>query len=213
MALQNHDTALCTRDEFKARMNISDGVKDTQIDDLIIAVSARVSQWCGRKFAQATYTDEIYDGTGTDTLYLRNWPVTTPMSGVSGTIHEDSSRGWTASTLLTEYTSDGNSTTGDYVILPDEMGLGRVKKVTGTWIVGPAVIKVTYQGGYATIPEPVNRAALRLMSQMWTVAERHWDAQTSEAIQAGGGSSTMVEHKMPPDVVELLRPWKRVRFF
>lgn len=69
------DNALTTVARYKSFAEITGSSKDALISMLIIGVSGEVERWCKRKFKRQTYTNEVYDGTGTDKLYLKNSPI------------------------------------------------------------------------------------------------------------------------------------------
>lgn len=68
--------ALTTLARAKSFMGISTDTRDTQIVMLINHVTAFMERYCKRSFKKATYTNEVYDGTGTKELTLKNFPVT-----------------------------------------------------------------------------------------------------------------------------------------
>lgn len=72
--------ALTTKARIKDRLKITETGFDDLFDRLIVATTKRMSQMCNRRFLQATYTRELYDGcsvTGSriSTLLLKNAPV------------------------------------------------------------------------------------------------------------------------------------------
>ena len=206
MAIANPDTALFTSAALKVYLDISGSSNDTALAALVPRVSGMVSSWCGRRFTQTTYTNERYDGTGARNLWLNAWPITSPLTSL---YHDD---GYVFATALTEVV--GATTSGDYIVHREgtEAGLGRIVLLAGTWGTAPMSIKVTYQGGYATIPDEVQMACFRCAAHIWYVNLKKLHAVSAESIQAGGGSLTVVEHKMPPDVQEMLIRWRRIHF-
>ena len=72
--------ALTTKARIKDRLKITETGFDDLFDRLIVATTKRMSQMCNRRFLQATYTRELYDGcsvTGSriSTLLVKNAPV------------------------------------------------------------------------------------------------------------------------------------------
>ena len=201
------DTALVTAADFKTFRKLSGSGDDTLIALLVSQVSAAVSAWCGRKFAQATYTNEVYDGTGTGALYLRNWPVTSPMASGHG-VWVDQTHQWT--TALVEHKLDGTTSSGDYVVADGEDGQGLLSRIGSTWPKVRRCIRVTYQGGYATVPAPVQSAAMRLLAIAYDVTVKGLHAVSSESVEVGGGSRTVITREMPDDVRRMLTPFRRV---
>lgn len=54
--------ALTTKERIKDRLAITATSWDSLFNNLILAVTARIEQMCGRRFIQGTYTHEIHDG-------------------------------------------------------------------------------------------------------------------------------------------------------
>jgi hypothetical protein len=54
--------ALTTKERIKTRLGIEAATFDTIITYLILAVTARIEQACGRRFIQAEYNNEMHDG-------------------------------------------------------------------------------------------------------------------------------------------------------
>lgn len=75
MAVQ--DNSLITLAYFKEVMGITTTSNDTVYEHLINAAADWLERYTGRKLKLATYTDEVYDGSGTNTLNLKQYPVTT----------------------------------------------------------------------------------------------------------------------------------------
>lgn len=77
--------ALTTKTRVKDRLNITATTFDDVIDRIILAVTARIEAMCGRRFIQATYTNELHDGSDVygmrrQFLILKNAPVQTVTS-------------------------------------------------------------------------------------------------------------------------------------
>lgn len=197
MAVTNPDDALTTTAAAKVYLKIGNTNDDTVIAALVSRYSAVVSTYCDRRFAATTYTNERYDGTGTENLYLRAFPVTTMTS-----IYLDSARDFAAGSLLVA--------DDDYYVVPED-GHGLVVRLNGVWDKGVAVIKATYVAGYATIPGPVIEATHRLIARAKAWSDMGTHAVSAQSIQAGGGSVSFVEHDIPKDVKKLLEPYRKTR--
>lgn len=61
------------------------GSDSTLLSDLKEAAEALVSRYCKRTFESTAYTLEKYDGTGTQNLFLKNYPITALTRLVLGT--------------------------------------------------------------------------------------------------------------------------------
>lgn len=202
------DTALTTLEAVKLYLGGRTGaLRDEHLSALVARKSAEVSVWCGRRFVQTTHT-EYYDGNGSDQLYLRHYPITTPLTGSQG-IWEDAARQFATAVALIE---DTNTTTGDFRFDRggEEEGQGIVVRVNGIWQRGRQNYKVVYQAGYATIPGTVVEAVHRLIAVAFFHTENNTQAVVSQTNPAGGGSVNVVEHGIPKDVRELLAPYRWV---
>ena len=198
----NIDTALTTRTALKTFLNIDNTSRDSQLDALISAISGEISTFCGRKFAQATYTNEIYSGNGSEYLWLRNWPVTVT------SIYEDSGGAFGSGTLLTARSSGS----GDYWAMAGEESHGRVVRVNGVWGAGHGNIQVTYVGGYATIPTPISELVHEWIGIAWARSERKAHDMQSQAGPAGGSTSYLAR-EIPADIAARLTRWKAIRIY
>lgn len=69
--------ALTTLARTKIFLGITNTTSDAKLELLINSVSAYIEKYTGRKFARATYTNEVYDGSSNSYLYLRNTPILT----------------------------------------------------------------------------------------------------------------------------------------
>lgn len=79
--------ALVTLDATKRYLKLEESSRDDdRLIELINEVSTHAETFCRRSFLKATYTDEEYDGDGTDRLFLKNYPI---VSIASITPYED----------------------------------------------------------------------------------------------------------------------------
>lgn len=72
--------ALTTKERVKDRLKITATTYDDFLDNCILAVTASIQQMTGRRFIQATYTNELHDGsdlydTPRSIMILKNGPV------------------------------------------------------------------------------------------------------------------------------------------
>lgn len=67
---------IVTTADVKAYLGIAVATYDTLLDDICARVTDMIETYCQRKFYSRAYTDEMYDGTGTRQLLLRNPPIT-----------------------------------------------------------------------------------------------------------------------------------------
>lgn len=133
--------ALTTLARAKIFLDISGDSKDGLITMLINQATGFIESYCKRNFLQQTYTDEVYDGTGGDTLVLKQNPVAS-VTRLQVNTSGDSSPAW--------QTIDSNN----YFV--DASGLVRLNNPVagfldqdaGSFLPDPQKYRVTYAAGY-----------------------------------------------------------------
>jgi uncharacterized phiE125 gp8 family phage protein len=181
---------LITLSDLKTYLEITDTTFDTILNDLIEAVSEEFETYTSRKFIQATYTDEYFDGDGTRILWLPNWPIISVTSVVENDV------------TLTE----GNEE--DYIVYKEEGYLWRVGTV---WAEGVKNIKITYTAGYlqSDIPKDLVLAVKKQVAFEWQKQKsKRWGEQ---ARTFPDGSITFIISELLPDVQDILNRYKRMR--
>ena len=129
--------ALTTKERVKDRLKITQTTFDTFLDNCILAVTASIQQITGRRFIQATYANELHDGsdiydTPRSIIILKNGPV----DSVSSVQYKAGTNLVPAWTTVTE----------DLYDLDAENGLIHF---TGFMLKGKRNFRVTYTGGYS----------------------------------------------------------------
>jgi len=130
------DNALLSLEDAAKLLGTSTQTTDTNdtIRGLIDVVSYRFNAETGRALKSRDYTSQ-YDGNGTHTLYLKNWPV----SSTSITITINANR---------SFTSTADQVTGTDIML--DTGSGEVR-LSGTYFpTGARNVQVEYSAGYTT---------------------------------------------------------------
>lgn len=142
--------SLATKDELKQYLGITSSAEDERLDALLARASRIVTHYCNQEsFEAATFTDEFYDGSGTDLLQLKRSPVTAVTAvkelGVALTVGNDPSVEPAPQVLWYE---DGR------LLRPDGL----------LFVCKPRHYKVTYTAGYAAgqVPPPIVQAVLDL---------------------------------------------------
>jgi hypothetical protein len=137
--------ALTTKERIKDRLGITVTDFDTVIDRLIVSVSERVERMCGRHFIQATYSNELYDGSDPvygscrELLIIKNAPLLS-ISSVEYKTGLNSSPTWVA------FTED------QYDV---DMDLG-VLYFFAPLPAGRRNIRISYTGGYSAASININ---------------------------------------------------------
>jgi hypothetical protein len=86
MAIKSN--ALTTVARTKTYLEITSSSRDTVIELMIDGVSDFIQNiYLGRSLERTTYTDEVYDGQGTESFTLKNYPVDTTQSYSASVLH------------------------------------------------------------------------------------------------------------------------------
>lgn len=162
--------------------------QDVLLQDLIKRLSAWVEQYCDRKFAKATYTEQ-HDGDSTDLLTVTHWPIVSVAS-----LHDDPDRVFGAGTLIAP---------ADYVIYKDQ---GRIQLDGLIFARGLQNVKVTYDAGYAEIPPDLQQAVCELIADRF----RNKEHQGLRSLSVGAYSVAFTESELPEEVRAVLNSYRRI---
>jgi hypothetical protein len=156
--------ALTTKENIKDRLGITVTTFDALIDRLILSVTARIEQMCGRRFTLAEFTNELHDGsdpygTPRKALVVKNAPIQSvaTIEYMAGT---PSTPNWTAF-----YSGDYQVDYDAGIIYFPYCGLPR----------GYRNVRITYTGGYAGYSQT---------SSLW-----HFNVQAPDLVGAVDGSN------------------------
>jgi len=170
------------------------------IESVINRASEFIENYCHRVFTStfATFTEtEYYDGTGSQFLLLRAFPVTSVTS-----VKEWETSTNAATTTYTEHT--------DYTVFLDE---GIIYRSSG-WARRRKGWQVVYVAGYATIPEDLKGACLEIAKLYWAMRDKRglksesigdYSYTTDGLVSSGADGGT----GLPSDVVVVLDSYKR----
>lgn len=164
-------TTLANLREF-LKKETADTTDDGLLQNIITRMSTQVAKKCNRQFARATYT-EYQSGNGLDYTFVKNPPINSITS-----VHIDSDRDWTANTLVDAddvHISDQDS--GKIILDGDQFSPSDVENV-----------RIIYNGGFATIPQDLEQAFIRLCA--------------AEYIDAGGVVQAKTGAKDPRDIAK-----------
>lgn len=164
------------------------------VEFLITAASKFANNFTSRKLAKRTYSgetdDEIYDGTGSIFLYLRQYPVVSITA-----IYEDIDRTWGASTEI-----DSDS----YTFYPNR---GKVV-FDNVLFTGLRTVKVGYVAGYVPPDTPEDLAmGICIMVDYWykKISDHGWGV-TSVGVES---KRIAYELGVPKQAKELLKMYKK----
>lgn len=186
----NTKKALTTLARCKLFMGISSDAYDGLITMLINQTTDFVERYCKRSFLSQAYTSEVYDGNGTDTLILKQFPVTA-FSSLQYRNSNDNTDSWTT-----------YNATSDYMWQED----GRVIFLGGKTIDFPKKYRATYTAGYLidfdnentaashTLPGEIEYACQKLVSAAFNTRRAEGFQSTSQ-----GDTSVTLKAKLHDD--------------
>lgn len=180
-------TDLCTLEEVKDYMGITGSASD--VDDLferlINNVTIAFHSYCGiHQFKAADYI-EYLGGDGVSYIFLTNNPINTITY-----IAEDSDWDFAANTY---YETDDYAIMDDMVVLKNSI-----------FPKGLRNLKVSYNGGYATIPKDLNQACIEEVVRKY---KKRTNVDLISKSTADGGF-TKIQHGMLKDTIDVLRKYK-----
>ncbi len=140
-----NDNALVTWDQLKRALGISKDDDESRYEWLINGASSRIEQMVGRKLFSAERT-EYQAGHGGEIILLDCWPVSEIDS-----LYVDANREFGSDTEIDSEDYDLDSGSGVVYLLGKKAPRGR------------KIIKVTYTGGYESIPEDLQAATVEIV--------------------------------------------------
>ena len=167
---------------------------DAVTQTLITKASVFANNYTGRILAQQTFT-EIYDGDGSDILFLDNYPIASVT-----TVHQDSDRAFGSDTLVAAT---------DYLTYADNR---KLVSIGTTWFKDVQTIKVVYVAGYAigSIPEDLVNAVTMLVDFWGKEYDKHRFGVSSTGTDT---NRITYEKNIPGEIKEMLNPYKKKVIF
>lgn len=148
-----NDNALITEAELEAFLQVS---LDTSYAELLINYASDfIENYTNRWLKAKAYTSENYDGPGDKRLYLDNWPI----NSVTSLINYDSMNDTTLYTFTEKL---------EYLIYSNEGYL----YLRGGFAKGIRNYRVTYNGGYTTVPYDLKKACADLAALLYNQKDK-----------------------------------------
>lgn len=129
--------AIITNTDLKEYLKITGTSQDALLTKICNRAQEIIEGYLRRKIEQATYTSELHDG-GVAFIVTKNRPIISIASLKDNGTAVDSSK---------------------YVVYKES---GIVALKSGYFTSGPQKVEITYDAGYATVPELVKQAALEV---------------------------------------------------
>lgn len=171
-------TDLITLAEVKEHLEIADTAQDSYLTTLIERVTGYVEAGTSRKLKGRTYTDQLYDGSGTPEMRLREWPITA-VTAVSF-LDSPTATTWTAQSLT-------------YLVI--DGATERTIRFRDSWVFprGYQNVKLTCAAGYATVPPQLASETLRLLTLLHRLKDKQLEYVESVTFQ---GQTTRFQSPM-----------------
>ena len=182
--------------DIKTHLGITGSGEDTFIGNLQDQIDAAIDAYCDRPdgFASATHTSYL-DGGAVSTLLLRNTTITSITS-----VHDDLNRAFDSGSLIAADDYNFIADTGELNLITSNFNNRQ-----GTFQNGTGNVKVIYVGGYSTIPEDIQLAAIVLISKYFNLRRSAGISQMS-----AGGLSLSFDHGFPPEAKTLLKKYREI---
>ncbi len=210
--------ALITLGDIKDFLTIPDNNEDNRLRSLANYVSAAIESYCGREFASAVVTNEIHDGGRTSVFAAR-----IPVNNVASVEEYDGIQyvpliGPNAETGLRPNVGANADAVINYLWYPDTGEISRhVIEGSGNPpldIQTPARfknfargVKITYNGGYDTIPDDLKMAALDFVKLVW----KNEQATSSFSLQGESKRNfSLSSNSFPPHIKRILDLYRLV---
>lgn len=173
--------ALTTVPDAKAYLKIdqSDTSFDALIEFLINAVSTQLEGYCQRPLKAQSFTNEEFDGTGRNTLLLPAFPV---------------------SAITTVTIDDVLVPAAEYKVRKNR---GALVRLQGCWPKGIMNIKLSYTGGFATIPADLELACKHTVMF-------YYKTDVADFSRTFGEGFVLRPDDLPPQTKQLCTRYKRV---
>lgn len=179
--------SLTTLASLKTYMGLSDTnvARDAAFSALIIQCSAQIENLCQRSFGLADYS-EFYDGTGTSTLILRQFPVAEITLLKIGPL---------------EVSPAPDSVAIGYRFFGEEVILN-----TSRFLRGRRNIQIEYSAGYSTIPADLELVVNKVIAN--TYKGKEWLGYMSKSL--AGETVTFKDELDKPSQSQVLQNYRRV---
>lgn len=185
--------ALISLDEAKEVVDTASPSDDLYLEEVINAATLACEFETRRKLASRTYTAEVYDGTGSIALTMREYPVTA-VSALSFLTCE-APETWEAQDLVTCPVQ---------IMQPSsDVILSRVNGFPG----GIQNVKVTYVAGYTSVPSDLKIACRQITLAIWKQKDRQITGVASQSFQ--GQTTVYLNEDIPSQARRLLQPYVR----
>lgn len=171
------------------------------IENLINRSATRIESHLDRDLKAGTVT-EHYDGSGTGTLWVRRYPLTSVSE-----LNVDPNRDFFASTDIDPTDVVIDSERGTVRFFPGSNAF------RSSFATGVKNVKIVYTGGFTIVPEDLKEASLILVARSFMRIRQGAEGIISESVAGYSASyeGTTRESGLPLEVQGILTRYKRVK--
>ena len=192
--------SLVTLADYKTALKVGDATEDTKLTQYSMEIDARVKAFLGYDIEEADYTEELYDGDGTQYLFPKAIPVTTFTTlEIYQGLDSDDAEDWDEWTQGDDYTR----------LIKQDGGL--ILFIDGNiFPEGQQNIRITYTAGYDsdTLPQDIQSVCKELMLLRYKGIDEQNLGRTS--LSLGVGSNATASYDLDED--KILKKIEHYRF-
>jgi hypothetical protein len=184
--------------KLHAKITGTDADRDTVLAAWIAGISRQMQSYMSRTIASASTTNEKIDSNGSHAIQAHDYPIITVTS-----LYE-------RETLLAENV--------DFELNPLDRKLGQIVRISDAypigWLPGIRVVRLTYNHGYANVPDDLVWAATEAVVLRYynTVQSgKGWGGLGSKGVEPAA-SATYDKDFWARDIVPVLDPYRRMAF-
>jgi uncharacterized phiE125 gp8 family phage protein len=160
-------TDLVTLAQVKEHLEIVNNDQDSYLATLIERVTGMVEARTRRKLYTRTYTDELYDGSGTHVLRLKEWPITS-VTAVSF-LDSQTATTWTAQSLT-------------YLVMDKETQRTIVFRDGTVFPKDFQNVKLSFVAGLSTVPADLAQETLRFLALLHRAKDKQLENVESVSV-------------------------------
>lgn len=181
---------LCALADVKAFMGKTDSNADATLGRIITAATDWIQSITNRTFSQQTFS-EIRDGSGNSEMLLSNPPVSAMLSLAVNAV------------AISAQTADGQP--GYFISNQETLVLSGY-----VFTRGRKNVRLSYTGGYATVPFAVAQACIELVQSTYQRGQRGGGEVEAKSMAPGGEHFTFRLEDMPPALQRILQDYSQV---
>ena len=183
--------SLVTLADYKTALKVGDATEDTKLTQYSMEIDARVKAFLGYDIEEADYTEELYDGDGTQYLFPKAIPVTTFTTlEIYQGLDSDGDEDWDEWEQNVDYTR---------LIKQDD---GLILFIDGNvFPEGQQNIRITYTAGYDsdTLPQDIQSVCKELMKIRYDKIDK--GKLGIPSMSTGMGSSVSQSYEADEDLI------------